>query len=147
MNLIRVSTAGAEHRGPPNRSAIPQPGHPRSAAPVVPPHADGVLADAQRDADGLSIQHFARQPSSRRTSGFKQVAATNRLSKAIITGGAKGLGAVIAQRLASEGIAVSLLDMNEAGAKETAEKITVDTGSPAYGFRCDVTDRVHGGTR
>ncbi len=63
------------------------------------------------------------------------------VSKAVITGGAQGLGAVIGRRLASEGMAVSLLDMNETGAKETAEQLSAETGSPVYGFKCDVTDR------
>jgi len=69
------------------------------------------------------------------------VSAKYSVSKAIITGGAQGLGAVIGERLASEGISVSLLDMNEAGAKETAERLTASTGTPVYGFKCDVTDR------
>jgi hypothetical protein len=32
-------------------------------------------------------------------------------------------------------------DTNEAGAKETAKKISTETGNPAYGFTCDVADR------
>src|SRR6476469_3741491 len=64
------------------------------------------------------------------------------VSKAIITGGAQGIGATIAQRLAAEGLTVSLLDANGEGASETAEKISAETGIPAYGFACNVADRV-----
>ena len=63
------------------------------------------------------------------------------VSKAIITGGAQGIGASIAHRLASDGLSVSLLDVNDVGAKETAERISSETGSKIYGFGCDVTDR------
>jgi 3-oxoacyl-[acyl-carrier protein] reductase len=64
------------------------------------------------------------------------------VSKAIITGGAQGIGATIAQRLSAEGLTVSLLDVNGKGASEAAEKISAATGNPAYGFACNVTDRV-----
>ena len=67
--------------------------------------------------------------------------ATYSVSKAIITGGAQGIGAVIGQRLSAEGMTVSLLDVNGDGASEAAEKITSDTGNPAFGFACNVTDR------
>src|SRR5690242_9999651 len=100
------------------------------------PAGRGTILRAPRPA-GAHLRPFFRL----RKSGNKHVSAKYSVSKAIITGGAQGLGAVIGTRLASEGITVSLLDMNEAGAKETAEKITAETGTPAYGFRCDVTDR------
>ena len=63
------------------------------------------------------------------------------VSKAVVTGGARGLGAAIAERLAREGMSVALLDVNEVGAKETAAEISEATGSDVIGFRCDVTDR------
>lgn len=63
------------------------------------------------------------------------------VSKAVVTGGAQGIGAEIAQRLASEGMSVSVLDINDVKAKETAERIAAETGSPVYGFGCDVTNR------
>jgi 3-oxoacyl-[acyl-carrier protein] reductase len=62
------------------------------------------------------------------------------VSKAVVTGGARGLGAVIAERLAEEGLDVALLDVNEVGAKETAERIAGATGSKVVAFGCDVTD-------
>ena len=63
------------------------------------------------------------------------------VSRAVITGGAQGLGAAIAHRLATEGMTVALLDVNAQGARDTAEKIAADTGGQAFGFGCDVTDR------
>jgi 3-oxoacyl-[acyl-carrier protein] reductase len=63
------------------------------------------------------------------------------VSKAVITGGAQGIGAAIAQRLAGEGLSVTVLDVNAAGAQDTANRICAETGSPVYGFGCDVSDR------
>jgi 3-oxoacyl-[acyl-carrier protein] reductase len=55
---------------------------------------------------------------------------------ALITGGAKGIGAATAERLAAEGAQVVVADFDEAAATETAERI----GGRAV--RCDVTSRV-----
>jgi 3-oxoacyl-[acyl-carrier protein] reductase len=63
------------------------------------------------------------------------------VSKAVITGGAQGMGAAIARRLALEGMSVSLLDIQADRAKETAEDIALETGSPTFSFACDVRDR------
>jgi NAD(P)-dependent dehydrogenase (short-subunit alcohol dehydrogenase family) len=63
------------------------------------------------------------------------------VSRAVVTGAARGIGAAVAERLASEGLTVAVLDVNEVGAKETAERIAADTGSPVVAFGCDVTDR------
>ena len=54
---------------------------------------------------------------------------------ALVTGGAKGIGAATAKRLASEGAHVVVADFDEAAAAETAERI----GGRA--IRCDVTSR------
>ena len=54
---------------------------------------------------------------------------------AVVTGGAKGIGAATAERLASEGAHVVVADFDEAAAAETAERI----GGRA--IRCDVTSR------
>ena len=54
---------------------------------------------------------------------------------ALVTGGAKGIGAATATRLASEGASVVVADFDEAAASETAERI----GGRA--IRCDVTAR------
>ncbi|MBK1783145.1 SDR family NAD(P)-dependent oxidoreductase [Prauserella cavernicola] len=55
---------------------------------------------------------------------------------AIVTGGAQGIGAATAQRLAAEGAAVAVLDIDEPG--ETVERIT-EAGGRATGVRCDVS--------
>jgi 3-oxoacyl-[acyl-carrier protein] reductase len=54
---------------------------------------------------------------------------------AVVTGGAKGIGAATARRLAEEGAHVVVADFDEAGAQETAAAI----GGTAV--RCDVTRR------
>ena len=63
------------------------------------------------------------------------------VSKAVVTGAARGLGATIAERLAHEGLDVALVDINEVGAKETAHRIAEATGAKVVPFGCDVTDR------
>jgi 3-oxoacyl-[acyl-carrier protein] reductase len=52
---------------------------------------------------------------------------------ALVTGGAKGIGAATAARFASEGATVVIADFDEDGAKETAGKIG------GHAVRCDVT--------
>ena len=54
---------------------------------------------------------------------------------ALVTGGARGIGAATAERFASEGAHVVVADFDEAAAAETAERI----GGRA--IRCDVTSR------
>jgi 3-oxoacyl-[acyl-carrier protein] reductase len=54
---------------------------------------------------------------------------------ALVTGGARGIGAATARRLASEGATVVVADFDEAAAQETASEI----GGVAV--RCDVTSR------
>ncbi|PPK92307.1 3-oxoacyl-[acyl-carrier protein] reductase [Kineococcus xinjiangensis] len=63
------------------------------------------------------------------------------VSRAVVTGGARGLGAAVAERLARDGLSVALLDVNEEAARETAASIAQSTGSTVVGLRCDVTDR------
>ena len=58
---------------------------------------------------------------------------------AIVTGGARGIGAAIAKRLASDGLQVAVLDLDEAGAKATAAAI-VEAGGKAIGLGANVAD-------
>jgi len=57
---------------------------------------------------------------------------------AIVSGAGQGIGAGIAERLASEGAAVGVLDLNAKAAKSTAEAITLK-GGKAVGIGADVT--------
>jgi len=57
---------------------------------------------------------------------------------AIVSGAGQGIGAGIAERLASEGAAVGVLDLNVEAAKSTAEAITLK-GGKAVGIGADVT--------
>lgn len=58
---------------------------------------------------------------------------------AIVTGAARGIGAAIATRLAVSGIAVGVIDLNEADTAETVDAIT-DAGGRAIGVGADVSD-------
>ncbi|MGW3653726.1 3-oxoacyl-ACP reductase FabG [Streptomyces sp. NPDC000878] len=58
---------------------------------------------------------------------------------AVVTGGARGIGAATAVRLAAEGRAVAVIDLDEAACKDTVEKITA-AGGRAIGVGCDVSD-------
>jgi 3-oxoacyl-[acyl-carrier protein] reductase len=54
---------------------------------------------------------------------------------AVVTGGAKGIGAATARRLASEGATVVVADFDEQAAQQTANEIG------GHAVRCDVTKR------
>ncbi|MFF9344047.1 MULTISPECIES: 3-oxoacyl-ACP reductase FabG [unclassified Streptomyces] len=58
---------------------------------------------------------------------------------AVVTGAARGIGAATAIRLAAEGRAVAVLDLDEAACKDTVEKITA-AGGRALAVGCDVSD-------
>ena len=58
---------------------------------------------------------------------------------ALITGGAQGLGAALAERLAKEGCNVAVVDLNAAGAQELAGKLAETYGNNCIGVGCDVT--------
>jgi len=59
---------------------------------------------------------------------------------AIVTGGARGIGAAIAERFAREGASVMIADVNQDQARATAVDIAQATGRTVIGHRCDVSD-------
>ena len=60
--------------------------------------------------------------------------------KAFISGGAQGLGAAAARKLAAEGAKVSIADINHDGAKAVAAEINAEHGEgTAFAFPLDVT--------
>lgn len=60
---------------------------------------------------------------------------------AAVTGAANGIGRGIALRLAQEGAAVVLGDIDEAGVREAARQIAEQTGARTLGMHCDVVSR------
>jgi 3-oxoacyl-[acyl-carrier protein] reductase len=59
---------------------------------------------------------------------------------ALVTGGGRGIGAASARRLAQEGAAVVILDLDNGPAKEVAAEVEKD-GGRALALACDVTQR------
>src|SRR5581483_3057299 len=58
---------------------------------------------------------------------------------ALITGGARGIGEATAERLAEDGAAIAIADLNGAGAEETAARIATRHGVKTIGLKADVT--------
>ena len=58
---------------------------------------------------------------------------------AIVTGAGRGIGSAIASRLAADGMAVACVDIDEAAAAQTVERITSE-GGRAAAFAADVSD-------
>ncbi|NUT33877.1 MAG: 3-oxoacyl-ACP reductase FabG [Hamadaea sp.] len=58
---------------------------------------------------------------------------------AIVTGGARGIGAATARRLASDGMKVAVIDLDEAACAPVVEEI-VKAGGQALGVGADVSD-------
>ncbi|NNH71200.1 SDR family oxidoreductase [Nocardia uniformis] len=61
--------------------------------------------------------------------------------KIVITGGARGIGAATARRLAQAGAAVAIGDIDADLAAETGAAIAAATGARVAGLKVDVTDR------
>ena len=59
---------------------------------------------------------------------------------AVVTGGGSGIGLAISERLAADGVAIAVLDL-DGGAADRAAKAITDGGGTAIGLAVDVTDR------
>ncbi|HEY0052243.1 MAG TPA: SDR family oxidoreductase [Caulobacteraceae bacterium] len=62
--------------------------------------------------------------------------------KALVTGGAGGLGSAMAWMLAREGAQVTVTDLDEAAARGLAEAINAEIPGAAHAWRHDVTDEL-----
>ncbi|WP_406728570.1 3-oxoacyl-ACP reductase FabG [Streptomyces sp. GD-15H] len=67
------------------------------------------------------------------------MSTTEQQRVAVVTGAARGIGAATAVRLAAEGHAVAVIDLDEGACKDTVEKITA-AGGKALAVGCDVSD-------
>lgn len=61
---------------------------------------------------------------------------------AVVTGGARGIGAAISRRLASDGFTVAVIDLRDADTADTVAAITA-AGGRATGIGADVSDAGH----
>jgi 3-oxoacyl-[acyl-carrier protein] reductase len=57
---------------------------------------------------------------------------------ALVTGGARGIGAATAERLAEDGAAIAICDLDRGGAEATAARIAREHDVAALGFACNV---------
>ena len=59
----------------------------------------------------------------------------------VITGGGGVLGSAMARGLASAGVIMAILDINEEAARKVASEISSEFGLPSQGYAADVLDR------
>jgi 2-hydroxycyclohexanecarboxyl-CoA dehydrogenase len=60
---------------------------------------------------------------------------------ALVTGGARGIGAAITDALAAAGASVAIGDLDGVGAAETASRVAKERGVPTLGVEMDITSR------
>src|SRR5262249_56862363 len=92
-------------------------------------------------ADVLAPHPAARQLAP----GEKEMPEYRRLKDrvAIVTGGARGIGAAIAGRLAAEGARVLIADIDIEEAKATARRLGQQTGGNVVAQHTDITNPAH----
>lgn len=60
---------------------------------------------------------------------------------AVVTGGASGIGGATVERLARDGLAVAIVDMNETAGRAVADQVGKAGGTARF-YACDVADRL-----
>lgn len=59
----------------------------------------------------------------------------------LVTGGAQGIGAAVADAMTAAGASVAIGDVDEAGARDTAARVAKEHGGTALGVAMDITSR------
>lgn len=65
----------------------------------------------------------------------------SRTRTAVVTGAARGIGRAIAEKFATDGCHVAVLDLDAAQSKHAAAEISDQTGADVIGVRCNVSER------
>ena len=132
--IIRTGAGGRDGARGHRRGAVPDPAASRGRYVLEPEGLGSGSLAVGRPTPGRPRPPVT--PLSRGSSAMPGV--QNRV--ALVTGGAQGIGAAVAARLAADGAKVGVLDLQQDAAQATADEIT-KAGGTAIGLGADVSKR------